>query len=358
MQQDAHGKPAARVLLLGGAGVASNTDAPVFDETAQAFAAKHDLVACALTGSARSEQLAHTAARLYAGGVGLLALAGLNGAQRDAAPILEQLNGIPSVGAGETDALRERAYRCTINGVRLGVLSVGERRRGDRTAGGFADALDLRVLDRVRMLLSSCDHVLVYLCAGLGGAPLPLPEWRNLSRALLRAGATIVAGVSPDGAYGFERQQDGTACYSLGHIHEDESLLASAVLYRNGRYDLEVIAASNADGTLALGASDAFKARINAQNELFLNERAYHRQIDAFCREYVRQHAPALLTALTDAPKRTLLGALGKGKCAPRPMQEEAAYALFSDESLLYALVRGLSGMRNREEDAPTAPDR
>ena len=309
---------AARVLILGG--ISSASDAFCASEPLAAQIAGQQLLAGALHTANLS-----AANWLMQAGAGLVALAGMRDGSTDASASSLGFIGAVAIGAGETESMSNRPFVCCINGIRLGFVSFAEQRAGESTHR--ADALRLMAFDQVRMLLNQCDHVIVLVRAGLDQAELPLPEWRARYRRWVDVGASAV--VDTGSAKGWEAYKSGLIFYGLGAPNGADSLGLFLTLHRNGRLDYEARALQCAAGKLDYSANDTFKQRIDAQNRLFIDEKAYLAKADEMCK--------TLYCELQSAQKRGVLGLFSS-----RADEETKLLALLENESLRLVTRRGI----------------
>ena len=322
---EAERETAARVLLLGGVARAL----PPMNGDFGAEASSRDQFAAALHADD-----AAAAASLAEAGADVVSLAGMRGDRLGA--VRQSLKNVRSIGAGDTEALAYAPAVICVNDVRLGFLACGEC-----PAGGFdarADLLHLRLFDHVRMLLSQCDHVIVLVRAGLEGMRLPLPEWRARYRALIDAGASVVADTGL--AKGWESYQNGLAFYGLGQPDGGDALAVLLSLKQNGKLDYEVRALENAEGALRFSSNEAFKRTIDEQNRLFLDEEAYLRAVNELCRAYYCEQERTKKQGFFQS---LLSGAGGSA-------QEERLRSLLKDESRRLAILRALAGMEKEAQ--------
>lgn len=314
---------AARVLILGGlkANPATFQASVALQEQLRA----QDLRIGALHQSDMS-----AASWLMQAGVSLISLAAMRSVEDEAA--FMGFIGARAIGAGETEAMANRPDICCINGIRIGVVSFAEQ-----TAGAFsgrADLLNLQAIDRVRMLLCECDHVIVLVHSGLPNAELPLPEWRALYRRFLDAGASVVADTGA--AKGWESYKSGLVFYGLGSPAEADSLGVFLTLRRNGKLTYEARALQNA-GVLDFSKNDAFRGKIDAQNKLFWNEKAYLAAANDMCKRLYAQREPALKYGV-------------RGLFSPQSEEEMRLLALLENESLRLMSARALRLKRDAEQ--------
>ncbi|MEA4870605.1 MAG: CapA family protein [Christensenella sp.] len=315
---------AARVLLLGGVGAPFDLP-PQMDSALLVYCAAHDLRISALHKNDSS-----AAVWMAQNGIDIVSLAAMAGGQPE--EIAVPLSGAALLGAGRTEALANAPVVRCVNDVRIGLLAYSERRTGG--FDGRADILGLAVYDRVRMLLSQCDHVIVLVRTGLDDGELPLPEWRARYRRLIDAGASAV--VDTGAAKGWEAYKHGLIFYGLGDPMQGASLALSLTLLQNGRLRYEALALDCVDGEVVFSADEAQKQRINEQNDLYMNQAAYIRAVDRMClRSYEKQEQPHKRGIL-----ETLLNANG---AAARREEETRLLDLLGDESRRLTILRALA---------------
>lgn len=311
---------AARVLILGG--LDAGADAFLAGETVKSRMQAQDLLVSALDQAGPSQ-----IRWLQDAQADLIALAALRGAQ--STPALP--DGMQFIGIGESEAMANRPYIRCVNGIRLGFVSLAEQPLGAFNAR--ADILHLAAYDRVRMLLSQCDHVIVLVHSGPSEGTLPLPEWRERYRRFVDAGASVV--VDTGRAKGWESYQNGLVFYGLGSPAEADSLGIFLTLQRNGRFSYEACALQYAAGTLDFSSNDAFRAKIDAQNRLFTDETAYLRAADDMCEELYCKSEPGR--------KRGVLGLFSQ-----HTDEEQRLLSLLENESLRLMTLRALRRIRSR----------
>lgn len=290
------------------------------------------------TGQARGEAAAKWAAET---GVQAVSLAGMEGDALERTRLA--LGGSAALGAGETEADAYRPFVANLNGVRVGVLSLAERR-----AGGFdrrADVLHPMAYDRVRMMQAQCDHVLVFCHAGLPGTDTPLPEWRERYRRFIDAGASVVAGIAPDGVRGWEEYKNGLVFYGLGTLADDRagadcrSLSVLLTLGRNAHLTYETRMVEYENGQLRFGEDAAFRDSLEKLNALLADKKAYLARVDALCRaaqeNWSRQSRAGF--------GRGLVAALLPQAEAARRQDETRLLSLLKNESLRLAVFRALA---------------
>jgi len=305
----------AHLLILGG--VESPASRFSASEALQTELSKQDLRISAL-----HQGDANAALWLTEAGIELISMAGLRNEGGEASAI--GFIGVNTIGAGETESMANRPYIHCINGIRIGVVALAEQT--SEIFNSRADILSLAALDRVRMLLNQCDHVIVLVRSGLDQAELPLPEWRARYRRFIDAGASAV--VDMGGAKGWEAYKQGLVFYGLGSPTGSDSLGLFLSLQRNGKLTYEARALQNTTA-LDFSANDAFKQRIDAQNLLFTNEKNYLRAVDEMCRR--------LYCEMESAQKRGVLGLFSS-----RAEEEQRLVSLLENESLRLMTLRAI----------------
>ena len=305
----------ARVLILGGVEPPASPFSA--SEALQTELNKQDLRVSALHQGDSS-----TAVWLTQAGIELISMAGLRSESGEAAAI--GFIGVNTIGAGDTESMANRPYIHCVNGIRLGVVALAEQ-----TSGIFnyrADILSLAALDRIRMLLNQCDHVIVLARSGLDQAELPLPEWRARYRRLIDAGASAV--VDMGGAKGWEAYKQGLVFYGLGSPTGADSLGLFLALQRNGKFTYEARALQNTS-SLDFSANDSFKEQIDAQNKLFTSEKNYLRAVDEMCRR--------LYCEMESSQKRGI-----RGLFSSHAEEEQKLASLLENESMRWMTLRAI----------------
>lgn len=319
-------EPLARVMLLGGA---TGALPRLSTQLAQEFAAQSFIAAALHTDDPT------VASRLAEAGCGLVSRAGMHGDRLEETSFA--LGEAKAIGAGETESLANAPVVLCVNGIRIGFLGYSERRAGEFDKR--ADILGLMAVDQVRMLLNQCDHVIVFVRAGLHGARLPLPEWRARYRRFIDAGASIV--VDTGETKGWETYRNGIICYGLGAPEGAHSLAVMLTLRQNGRQAHQIRALEAASGELRTSEDEAFLNGINEQNNLLNDDKAYHRAVDEMCLAYYASHEEGK----KQGPLKTLLSG---GAESARRAEEEKLLSLLGDESRRFMALRALT-LRNKE---------
>ena len=340
----------AKLLLLGGAGALEETKIPVPDAETAAFFAAHEAACASLIPSAEASVADYAAAARFLAGLGVkyASLSGVSGGEDAGACLVP--GGIRGFGAGVSRALAESPAVAGIGGVRVGFLALNEP---DGAEGGPADVLDPRVFDRVRMLLPQCDHVLVFCRAGLRELGLPLPEWRERARLLLRAGASVVVFTLPGEPDGWEEFEGGLILYGLGALAggNGRSLAVSLTLRQNHLFTYEARLLEQSGGALAFSKSEEAKSELNARNALLFDACAYRAEADRRCLAYVESEAFHAAYMPGRDPGRGFIKGLLHAKDDAREQEERALCALLESESPLFAARRGLAAKYGGRDD-------
>ncbi|HSA32434.1 MAG TPA: CapA family protein [bacterium] len=130
--------------------------------------------------------------------------------------------GIAHLGAGIGF---ENAYRPLIiekNGVKVGLVNGAEGQIGcmknAESAYGYAWLLHTEMTKTIARLRAECDLVIVLSHAGLEFFDLPLPEWREIYRSFIDAGADAVVATHTHVVQGRETYKGKPIYYSLGNF--------------------------------------------------------------------------------------------------------------------------------------------
>lgn len=141
---------------------------------------------------------------------------------------------IPLIGAAAVASDVYRPYLTTVDGIRLGFISVAEWGFGAADAansGGFAWVGHPALLPLVRTTATEVDVLVIQVHAGVEHFDLPLPEWRTFYRTLIEAGAKLVVGHHPHVAQGIEHYNGGVIAYSLGNFAFAQTLTSAQHLH-------------------------------------------------------------------------------------------------------------------------------
>ena len=154
----------------------------------------------------------------------------------------------PTIGAGTSGDEAFKPHFATVDGCKLGFLSMGEAEFGAITddGAGFAWVNHPQANGAIKRAKAECDVLLVQVHAGVEQIDIPLPEWRWRYRELVDMGADAVIGGHPHVAQGWETYRGKPILYSTGnfffatdrrHPQWNNGLLAIVAI---GRRDLAV----------------------------------------------------------------------------------------------------------------------
>ncbi len=111
------------------------------------------------------------------------------------------------------------------NGVKIGLVNGAEGQAGcmksTESPYGYAWILHPEITKSIARLRSECDLVIVFPHAGLEFFDLPLPEWREIYRSLIDAGADAVVATHTHVVQGKETYKGKPIYYSLGNFFFD-----------------------------------------------------------------------------------------------------------------------------------------
>lgn len=349
----------ANILLLGGIGPLRDTGKPVLTEDVKTLFGASEFRCAALFCDAGSSGIAGETGRhaidwLKNSGIGLVSLGGV--LREDLQETIDALNAVKTVGAGQNHAAANHAEVRMLNGVRLGFIALNEC-SGDRERyAPEADILEADALDRVRKLLPQCDHIVVFVRAGIPGYGLPLPEWRARCKRLIKAGASVVAVSEPDALMGWEEYLGGLILYGLGTLADDRanmagrSLAVSLALRPNKglSYGIKILEAN--EDVLSYCADESSKSALDAKNELLLDEKSYLAEAARLARQYYENGEYSLLFGEKDAHNRGPIAALLHAKTQTTHIEaEEQLRTLLLDESRRLVVLSALNQKKHDE---------
>lgn len=134
---------------------------------------------------------------------------------------------LPVVGLGHDAAEAYGAYRTTIKGQRIGIVSANEwlepalvpAWQATESQPGIAFSTDrTRLLDAVRGLRPEVDTLVAFLHWGTEETYCASPEQQDLARTLLAAGADLVVGSHAHRVFGAGRVGTSLVAYGLGNF--------------------------------------------------------------------------------------------------------------------------------------------
>lgn len=126
--------------------------------------------------------------------------------------------GSSTVGAGLDLGEAWRPAVVRVDGWRIGIIGCCERTFGaaTQTRAGVA-TLDIGIHSRIADLKREVDLVIVSIHGAAEMCPWPSPQWQDLLRSFVDAGARLVHGHHAHVPQGFERYRDGVIFYGLGN---------------------------------------------------------------------------------------------------------------------------------------------
>lgn len=349
----------ANILLLGGIGPLRSAAELALAENVQILFRASEIRCAALfcdagTHGGAGETGQNAIEWLKSIGVGFVSLGGV--LQEDLPETLNALNKVKTVGVGQNHAAANHSEVRVVNGVRLGFLALNEC-SGDRERyAPEADILEADALDRVRKLLPQCDHIVVFVRAGIPGYGLPLPEWRARCKRLIKAGASVVAAMEPDALMGWEEYQGGLILYGLGTLADDRagmparSLAVSLAFHVNSgfSYGLKLLETSN--NSLSFCAGETVQSALDAKNALLCSEESYLAEAARRALKYYEDGEFSLLFGEKDEHKRGLVAALFRPQTQePHREAEEQLRSLLLDESRRLVVLSALNQKKHDE---------
>lgn len=127
---------------------------------------------------------------------------------------------VPTIGAGTNAGEAFQPHFCTIGGLKMGFMAMGEAEFGAimDDGAGFAWVNHQQANERVRRAKSECDVLVAQVHAGVEQIEVPLPEWRQRYRELIDLGADAVIGSHPHVPQGWETYKGKPIVYSTGNF--------------------------------------------------------------------------------------------------------------------------------------------
>ncbi len=130
-----------------------------------------------------------------------------------------QANQLTAIGAGLSLSDAEKPFKTQVQGARVTILNAAEGEEGVSTgAAGVAPLNIARLSAQIAELRSESDVIIVIAHAGREHIPFPPPYIQEAYRALIDAGADVVAAHHPHAAQGIEKYKQGLIAYSLGNF--------------------------------------------------------------------------------------------------------------------------------------------
>lgn len=128
--------------------------------------------------------------------------------------------GFKTIGAGANLDVALEPVICTLNGVEIGILACSETQFGIATPwrAGAAPIIPGKIESRIRQLAQQVDIVVVTVHGAAEMCPWPSPQWQDLLRGFIDAGALIVHGHHSHVPQGYEKYNNGLIFYGLGNF--------------------------------------------------------------------------------------------------------------------------------------------
>lgn len=173
--------------------------------------------------------------------------------------------GIAHAGAGSTLERARQPANLTASGLKVALLAYGRPELGRTSTGrrweaspwspGIAPVEVAAVTDDVRKARAAGQVVMVAFHWGGEGEAEPRPDDRDLARAAIEAGATVVFGQHPAVAQGLEVYRGGLILYGLGYLAREEpgspgrmGVVATVTLTPRGARQLELTPVTGRNG--------------------------------------------------------------------------------------------------------------
>lgn len=130
--------------------------------------------------------------------------------------------GVKISGAGINSNEASKPIIKDIQGIRIGVLSCAETQFGISTPWepGIA-AVGPWIYTAINELKNKVDVIVISIHGASEMSSLPSPQWQDLLRSLIDAGATIIHGHHSHVPQGFEEYKGGIIFYGLGNFLVD-----------------------------------------------------------------------------------------------------------------------------------------
>lgn len=127
------------------------------------------------------------------------------------------------VGGGTSSKAAFEPIQVEADGIRIAVLARAERQFGvaSNTRCGVAPVDPVGTCAAIRKLSGDVDHVIVSVHGGPELSPWPTPQWQDMLRGFVDAGATIVHGHHAHVPQGYEEYKGGLILYGLGNFVAD-----------------------------------------------------------------------------------------------------------------------------------------
>lgn len=264
------------------------------------------------------------------------------------------------IGVGNWD----EAYKVrikVINNIRVGFIALCHREfmvlddSSDTTQKyGCAWVNHHLALDRVREARRDCDYLFVYPHAGVEDIDVPIPEWRNVYRQFIDAGADAVVASHPHIIQGCECYKGRFIYYSLGNFFFERENMPSH--WKKGLCVSFTIQDGTISPSLFFVRKDGMKlthdvdelANFNKLNALLGNSPEYEKRLNDYVRKLMPMYLYYYKLSLNGLPndKRDLKMIL---RCIKSWLRGKHSYLLLLNmircESHRWLFMRGLNLM-------------
>jgi poly-gamma-glutamate synthesis protein (capsule biosynthesis protein) len=203
-----------------------------------------------------------------------------------------------TVGAGMNFEEAYALKKINVRGINVGFLSFCEAEFGALTVNsinqsGYAWINHPKVNSLVIEARKSVDVLILQCHAGVEEVDVPLPQWKERYKELVRMGADAIIGSHPHVPQGWELYEGKPIFYSLGNFYVDlqsnnplwNTGLAISLTFNNADFEsfdvipIRRIYGKNPDGEIAINQDEHFQKHLNNINSL-LQEPAYSKTID------------------------------------------------------------------------------
>lgn len=185
------------------------------------------------------------------------------------------------VGAGNNFAEANALKVINVQHLKVGLLSFCEAEFGAITLnrsnkGGYAWINHPAVNNLITEAKKNTDILLVQVHAGVEELEIPLPEWRERYRELVRLGADAVIGSHPHVPQGWETYLDKPIFFSLGNFYFDWSgthplwnkgIAVSLVFDHKKLVNVEVIPVERTTNGVGINRNGSFEQYLDSLNK-------------------------------------------------------------------------------------------
>lgn len=184
--------------------------------------------------------------------------------------------GINTVGAGKNISEASKPFIQTICGIKVGIISYAETQFGmaNPRKPGVSPIIHGTTEKQIHELSKKVDVCIVSIHGEAEMCSWPSPEWQDLLRGFIDAGATIVYGHHSHVPQGYEEYNKGLIFYGLGNFlvnpnrYSDKnalwSLVPEIIVSKNGIEEYRICTSViDACGVLAVRKSDKNENKIH-----------------------------------------------------------------------------------------------